>query len=575
MTTEFKPTLRMTVGVPRSGTNWVFDVFNEAQLYDEERLYLKRDRLSALNEPISLSNPMGTSLSPMRYSGKEHASKEFGHSGFSGHPYSALVNRQLLQLIRSGGVSMKETHILALKFLLNSIPLQLVVTHRDPRSSIASVLNQRNKLYQKWHLAHRLEEFISTVMTTPHLQEYRDGVVSWEYFRQLEPFKQLTFFYAVLTRELNSVTKDYKNKKDVEYENLIANPEKLFRELYDFFHLPWTDEIALSIRQRQTASRLGDAYSTFGGRSSERINDILTADQLAFMSDVLRDYGILLPKITGVFRQSPLVFENKSKKREHIEVDFSERTQAVEDVRKKSILIKDGNHKDLFVQSTVTTNFEYARFLQWLVDHDIPLSINGRALFYSDSRNDLIKNDNGHIYIDKDKINYPVTHINWIAASIYSAWINGRLATSEEWEYAIIGSLENIDKLIQSGNTSQLYGSTTYVTQFTPNEKGLYDACGNVDIWLAETIGIYEALKAGLSWNHDKGRGVVPNSRFIWYGTSGLGVRVVSDPEKNPMPENIFLEKVQTLIELVTQHHKNDEVVNKQLFSLVHDLFYN
>ena len=156
---------------------------------------------------------------------------------------------------------------------------------------------------------------------------------------------------------------------------------------------------------------------------------------------------------------------------------------------------------------------------------------------------------------------HPVTHISWSDASAFAQWSGKRLPTEAEWEKAARGGLENAlyawgDDLIVDGqhmcniwqgdfptfNSAQDgHLGTAPVHSFEPNGYGLYNVCGNVWEWTADSWNSSDSadnkvIKGGSFMCHDSycnryrlsARTSHPKNGF----TAHIGFRCVADKNR-------------------------------------------
>ena len=102
--------------------------------------------------------------------------------------------------------------------------------------------------------------------------------------------------------------------------------------------------------------------------------------------------------------------------------------------------------------------------------------------------------------------NRPVINVNWHDAQAFASWMNSRLPSEAEWEYAcragtntpfhtgnsILSLQANINEIPSGNNPGEFFqGKTIPVGQYLPNKWGLYDMHGNVLEWCLDWYGEY------------------------------------------------------------------------------------
>ena len=95
---------------------------------------------------------------------------------------------------------------------------------------------------------------------------------------------------------------------------------------------------------------------------------------------------------------------------------------------------------------------------------------------------------NGNDY-PNGKSNHPVVYVTWYGAMAYASWVEKRLPTEAEWEYAARGGLAGKKYPWGDGiglgkaNYGKNVGGTTPVGKYPANGYGLYDMAGNMWEW--------------------------------------------------------------------------------------------
>ncbi|WP_422105528.1 formylglycine-generating enzyme family protein [Winogradskyella sp.] len=104
----------------------------------------------------------------------------------------------------------------------------------------------------------------------------------------------------------------------------------------------------------------------------------------------------------------------------------------------------------------------------------------------------------------KGKAMHPVIEVSWYGAKAYAKWVNSRLPTEEEWEFAAScrgkfnkytygNRLDNNHANIKGTSLVDRWNGTSPVGSFPPNELGLFDMAGNIWEWCESTYKLYNS----------------------------------------------------------------------------------
>jgi formylglycine-generating enzyme len=157
---------------------------------------------------------------------------------------------------------------------------------------------------------------------------------------------------------------------------------------------------------------------------------------------------------------------------------------------------------------------------------------------------------------------HPVINVTWTDAKAFADWMNCRLPTEAEWEYACragtttpFNTGENITTAEANYDGTEPYkrfpagefrGKTMSVGNFPPNSWGLYDMHGNVWEWCSDWLDSYTKdpqtnpsgpafgylhIGRGGSWKNiaQRCRSAYRYGRSPTYKSNALGFRLVTD----------------------------------------------
>ena len=100
------------------------------------------------------------------------------------------------------------------------------------------------------------------------------------------------------------------------------------------------------------------------------------------------------------------------------------------------------------------------------------------------------------IYVCSPTNEHPMIYVSWHDATACAKWVQKRLPTEAEWEYAARGGL--IDKKYSWGDVDSLSMASDYANYKEPNRKDKWMYCAPVGSFQPNGYGLYDV--AGNTW---------------------------------------------------------------------------
>jgi formylglycine-generating enzyme required for sulfatase activity len=251
----------------------------------------------------------------------------------------------------------------------------------------------------------------------------------------------------------------------------------------------------------------------------------------------------------------------------HLSREQIHNAQAYVEIPSGSVLTLPDGHRQLSAKNEyvpdfkfserLTTNLEFASFLNWLHQHGFQNSIQGHYIYYNPNipptRGGRIVFKNGEYLIEKSYEDHPANWVSWIGAKAYAMWLGARLPMEKEWDR--VADLSDFEFTNFDHNNS----NTTEVRQYVSNNLGIFDMFGNLRNWTenwyypdkinAET-GISKVVK-GLAWNAPGSTARERTYKPVFMSARSIGIRLVKATESDDRSE---MSEVDLITKYTTLH---------------------
>lgn len=193
--------------------------------------------------------------------------------------------------------------------------------------------------------------------------------------------------------------------------------------------------------------------------------------------------------------------------------------------------LQEGNQRELPVHLVTLSSFKLSKYevtnSQFCIFLNIKGNINEGGGPWLDIEspycNIVLENE---LYKPKPgKENHPVIEVSWYGSNAFALWLNARLPTEAEWEYAARNkgkkirfatgmSITNDLANMKGAQGRDVWNGTSPVGSFPPNEIGLYDVAGNVWEWCNDRYARYNEEN-----QHDPKGPIIGNTRVVRGGS--------------------------------------------------------
>jgi len=268
----------LILGHPRSGTNFVSVIFRS------------HSTVNLLIEPFSQHSQFFSDNDFVLWKRTAFDRPNF-HATLSDKPEAIAFLRDFKRWLYfdTGEIkAFKETaFFLQLEWLKEYLPdLRIVYIERDLQGVVSSF--KKSDFFNRWNYEKRFQALVEQVTTCKDLEEYRPIVDSARGGSWIE---QLTVMWYIRTRETRKKLQLF-DHIIFKYEDLAANPELQFTEMFRFAGLEMNKDVKRAINERCKENRGGE-FSTF--RVSRKVADewkqVLSNNEKRIVSKHIKSAG--------------------------------------------------------------------------------------------------------------------------------------------------------------------------------------------------------------------------------------------------------------------------------------------
>jgi formylglycine-generating enzyme required for sulfatase activity len=539
----------------RIGSTWLMDFMDK----------IGRGQTEPLRQHVGMESPISTWSQIAENADSHTFHPELENSGFA----QIWISNFLASQYQPETQITKETNLFfTLGFYLDLFPKESKILYlkRDVRGILSSF--KRGKLYDKWNYFDRYL-LLKRALIVNRKTEYLSMISHVDEHNWIDVLLFLYVANLIQIRKHLFNDEDKRNVLALSYEDMVANKSVELDRVQAY--LGSNIEVEDEIKEVDNNNLFNTSKKKDNPFDWE---DVLTKEEEEYIRTKMSE---LLDLVNGLFSNEVAQFVEtesfapgapsfangkEAYSSNTFEVQFSEAHLSREQISNAQryveipsgsvITLPDGDRqlsaKNEYVSNfnfseRLTTNLEFASFLNWLYKQGFQNSIQGHYIYYNPNippaRGGRIVFKNGEYLVEKGYEDHPANWVSWIGAKAYAMWLGARLPMENEWDR--VADLSDLEFTNFDHNNS----NTTEVRQYDSNNLGIFDMFGNLRNWTenwyypdkidAET-GISKVVK-GLAWNAPGSTVRERTYKPVFMSARSIGIRLVKEIGSDDLSE--------------------------------------